>query len=91
MLSNLTAGDREQVAAVCAAGVVPKLLDMAAHEEYEIKKEVVYALCNACCFGSAQIVCTRPPPLAPGGTLPLPCAPGRAKRAQDFEVFQIPK
>ena len=66
MLSNLTAGDREQVAAVCAAGVVPKLLDMAAHEEYEIKKEVVYALCNACCFGSAQIVCTRPPPLAPG-------------------------
>ena len=39
MLSNLTAGDREQVAAVCAAGVVPKLLDMAAHEEYDTVTE----------------------------------------------------
>ena len=43
------------VAAVCAAGVVPTLLTMLEGEEYEVKKEVAYAVCNACCSGSAEV------------------------------------
>lgn len=45
-----------QVAAVCGAGLIPRLLEMVASEEFEVRKEVAYALCNACCSGSAEVV-----------------------------------
>jgi hypothetical protein len=45
-----------QVAAVCAAGLIPRLLEMVASEDFEVRKEAAYALCNACCSGSAEAV-----------------------------------
>ena len=57
-LSNITAGSAEQVAAVEGAGIMPQLINMMIIEEYEIKKEAVYAICNACCSGGDEDVCT---------------------------------
>lgn len=56
MLSNVTAGDATQIDAVCASGLVPSLIRCASEEEYDIKKEAVYALCNAIMGGSPATV-----------------------------------
>ena len=42
MVSNLTAGSVEQVHAVCRSGLFPRLIQLMATEEYEIRKEVVH-------------------------------------------------
>jgi len=54
MVSNITAGSRSQIDAVCASGIVPHLVWLIEHEEFDIRKEAAYALCNACIGSSRQ-------------------------------------
>ena len=55
-LSNVTAGSSHQIDAVCASGVVPRLVEMLSTEEHDILKEAAYALCNACVGASRSTV-----------------------------------
>ena len=43
ILSNLTAGCADQIVPVWNAGLLPKLVEMVATEEYEIRKEAAVA------------------------------------------------
>ena len=52
ILSNITAGSAMQIDGVCASGLVPPLIRLVDEEEFDIRKEAVYALCNACVGGS---------------------------------------
>lgn len=56
MVSNITAGHATQIDQVCAAGLVPPLLELTRLEEFDIRKEAAYALCNACTGGSFECI-----------------------------------
>ena len=53
-VSNITAGPTAQVEAACAAGLVPRLVELASEEEYEVKKEAAYALFYQCACSSRR-------------------------------------
>ena len=46
VISNITAGSKEQISRVVDSGFIVKLIDMCIHDELEVKREVVYALAN---------------------------------------------
>ena len=58
IVSNITAGPLAHVQSVCTAGLVPRLVELssAGREDFEVRKEAVYALCNACGGDSAQVL-----------------------------------
>lgn len=56
MLSNITAGSAAQIDAVCASGCMQHLRHLVEVEEFDVKKEAAYALCNACKGGMPAIV-----------------------------------
>jgi len=56
LISNVTAGSAAQIDAVCASGLAPLLIRLVSEEEFDIKKEAAYALCNACTGGSLPTI-----------------------------------
>lgn len=58
IVSNITAGPLAHVQSVCTAGLVPRLVELSSvgREDFEVRKEAVYALCNACGCDSAQVL-----------------------------------
>jgi len=56
MLSNITAGNAAQIEAVYQSGCVPQLIHLVQVEEFDVRKEAAYALCNACIGGIPSTV-----------------------------------
>jgi len=46
-ISNITAGTREQTQMVINAGIVPELVNAFTINDFDVKKEAAYAICNA--------------------------------------------
>jgi len=55
-ISNITAGTVQQIGAVIDANIIPLLVHLLATAEFDIKKEVAWALSNACSQGSSEQV-----------------------------------
>lgn len=53
-ISNITAGNREQVQAVIDANIFPALIDICTHSEFKTRKEVAWAITNATSGGTAE-------------------------------------
>jgi len=53
-ISNITAGNREQIQAVLEAGLFPPVINLLQADDFDIKKEAAWAISNATSGGSAQ-------------------------------------
>ncbi|KAL3531516.1 hypothetical protein ACH5RR_010838 [Cinchona calisaya] len=53
-ISNITAGNREQIQAVIQAGIVAPLVQLLQNAEFEIKKEAAWAISNATSGGTHE-------------------------------------
>ncbi|AED95795.1 importin alpha [Arabidopsis thaliana] len=51
-ISNITAGLEEQIQSVIDANLIPSLVNLAQHAEFDIKKEAIWAISNASVGGS---------------------------------------
>jgi len=51
-ISNITAGNKDQVQAVIDANIIPPLIHLLLHAEFEIKKEAAWAISNATSGGT---------------------------------------
>ena len=58
IVSNVTAGPLEHVQSVCTAGLVPRLIELSTsgRDDFEVRKEAAYALCNACSCNSVPLL-----------------------------------
>ena len=53
-ISNITAGNKDQIQAIVENNIVPPLVYLLAHAEFDIKKEAAWALSNATSGGTHQ-------------------------------------
>ncbi|KAI5680503.1 hypothetical protein M9H77_01730 [Catharanthus roseus] len=53
-ISNITAGNREQIQAVIQAGIIAPLVQLLQNAEFEIKKEAAWAISNATSGGTHE-------------------------------------
>ena len=51
-ISNITAGNKDQIQAIIDEGIVPPLVDLLANAEFDIKKEAAWAISNATSGGT---------------------------------------
>jgi len=51
-ISNITAGNKQQIQTIIDANIIPHLIQLLSHAEYEIKKEAAWALSNATSGGA---------------------------------------
>lgn len=51
-ISNITAGNKNQIQAVIDANIIPPLIQLLAHAEFDIKKEAAWAISNATSGGT---------------------------------------
>ena len=86
-ISNITAGNKDQIQAIIEAGIIPPLINLLGTAEFDIKKEAAWAISNATSGGShAQIrflveQARNPPASRPPGLPVGACAPrGRPLR-----------
>jgi len=58
IVSNVTAGPLAHVQSVCTAGLVPRLIELSTsgRDDFEVRKEAAYALCNACGCNDAPVL-----------------------------------
>ena len=66
-ISNITAGNKDQIHAVIDNNIVPPLIQLLAHAEFDIRKEAAWAISNATSGGNAEQIkflvqqgCIRP-------------------------------
>ena len=53
-ISNITAGNKEQIQAVISSGIIGPLVELLARAEFDIKKEAAWAISNATSGGTAE-------------------------------------
>ncbi|XP_019163557.1 PREDICTED: importin subunit alpha-like [Ipomoea nil] len=53
-ISNITAGNKDQIQAVIDAGLTPPIVDLLQNAEFDIKKEAAWAISNATSGGSKE-------------------------------------
>ena len=53
-ISNITAGNKDQIQAIVENNIVPPLIYLLAHAEFDIKKEAAWAVSNATSGGTHQ-------------------------------------
>jgi len=53
-ISNITAGNKDQIQAIVENNIVPPLVYLLAHAEFDIKKEAAWAISNATSGGTHQ-------------------------------------
>merc|ERR1712232_391841 len=53
-ISNITAGNRDQIQAIIENGLFPPVISLLATADFDIKKEAVWAVSNATSGGSLQ-------------------------------------
>jgi importin subunit alpha-1 len=51
-ISNISAGTKEQLEAIINSDIFPRIINMILHDDFEIKKEAIWAVCNAVSVGS---------------------------------------
>lgn len=56
-LSNITAGNKQQVQAVIDAGLIPMIITQLTKGEFQTQKEAAWAISNLTISGSKQQVC----------------------------------
>ena len=55
-ISNITAGNRQQIQAVIDANIFPVLIDIQSKAEFKTRKEAAWAITNATSGGTAEQV-----------------------------------
>merc|ERR1712190_425197 len=55
-ISNITAGNREQIQDVIQNGLIPPVINLLANADFDIKKEAAWAISNTTSGGSPQQV-----------------------------------
>ena len=58
-MSNITAGNKQQVQAVIDAGLIPMIIAQLTKGEFQTQKEAAWAISNLTISGSKQQVCTN--------------------------------
>jgi importin subunit alpha-1 len=53
-ISNITAGNKDQIQAVIDANIIPPLVSLLATAEFDIKKEAAWAISNATSGGTHE-------------------------------------
>lgn len=53
-ISNITAGNKQQIQSVIDANIIPLLVNLLSNAEYEVKKEAAWGISNATSGGSEQ-------------------------------------
>jgi importin subunit alpha-6/7 len=57
-ISNITAGNKEQIQAVIENNIIPPLIQLLSNAEFDIRKEAAWAISNATSGGNAhQVPC----------------------------------
>jgi hypothetical protein len=60
-ISNITAGNKDQIQSIIDSNIIPPLIHLLGHAEFDIKKEAAWAISNATSGGThAQIKCVEP-------------------------------
>ncbi len=57
-ISNITAGNKQQIQAVIDANIFPAVIEILAKAEFKTRKEAAWAITNATSGGERSRVCT---------------------------------